>query len=508
MLASWRWSPVTLSIFLVVALGIYDAFWLMVGIDQPLFDQDTFRETQTAISAYWLAKGGPFFAYETPVLGAPWSIPFEFPLYQGVVAGVVRAGLSVEIAGRLISFCFFLGCLWPMRLLCRQYRLPETVFLFASALFLASPIYTLYGRAVMIETTALFFAMAWLAFFARMLERPRLASVSLTLVFGVAAVLSKSTTFPAFALCGVCLFLASIWPDLQNRKLRSVASRGLLAAIVTLVPLTAGVAWIQFTDIVKLRSTGGSLLTSSSLSLWNFGAWSDRFASKLWRYTIEKRVVKDIFGSLSFLAGFVILFALLQRRYALAVLLCLLGFLAPFLLFTNLHTTHVYYQASNAIFAIGACAIGIQAVFDRSRRLASVLLLALILSQAVFFKSKYQSEVLSDFSQNDVYRIARMAQDLTPNNSVLVVFGQDWSSAVPYQAGRRGVVMSGWFPRSMFEVLSQRPDGLLGGLPLGAIVDCGTDGYENVIDLIKPYVAGRMVLGEAGHCRLLSPAKS
>ena len=41
-----------------------------------------FRQTQTAITSYYMIRGGPFLKYETPVFGVPWSIPFEFPLYQ------------------------------------------------------------------------------------------------------------------------------------------------------------------------------------------------------------------------------------------------------------------------------------------------------------------------------------------------------------------------------------------------------------------------------------------
>src|ERR1700730_19303248 len=66
---------------------------LFLGIDKPLLDLHYFRQTQTALSAYWILKGGPWLAYETPVLGFPWAVPFEFPVYQLLAAGVAWLGI-------------------------------------------------------------------------------------------------------------------------------------------------------------------------------------------------------------------------------------------------------------------------------------------------------------------------------------------------------------------------------------------------------------------------------
>src|SRR5947199_7995289 len=60
---------VLVDILFLVAL--HSAYWLFAGINQPIADLHQFRQTQTAITAYWLANGGPWLAYETPVLGYP-----------------------------------------------------------------------------------------------------------------------------------------------------------------------------------------------------------------------------------------------------------------------------------------------------------------------------------------------------------------------------------------------------------------------------------------------------
>jgi len=489
-----------------VAAGLllHDVYWLLAGITRPVLGFHEFRQSQTAISAYWLAHGGPWLAYETPIVGAPWSIPFEFPLYQWLVALLSFTGLSIDVSGRLVAFAFFVACLVPMRMLSRQFRLPDTAFLFAAILFLASPIYAFWARTVMIETTALFFALAWLAFFARLMDRPRALDAVGALFCGSAAVLAKSTTFPAFTLVAFALMLGSLWPLLRQRSYRAIALRLVAAGFVTLLPLVLGSLWVHFTDVVKLRSLVGSMLTSANLSTWNFGTWEARFEAKLWIETVFGRTANDTFGALPIVAAIAILAGFSRRRYWVPTALCLVGFLAPFLLFTNLHTTHNYYQVANAVFALSACAVGVQAVWDRSRLAASVLLAVLVGSQLFFFHAFFKPEILRDTRVVDVYKIGQLVQEKVPPETVIVVIGQDWSSAVPYYAERRGLVLATWFPRSIWETLLMDPAKLLGDRKLGGIVDCGTQGYDESIDLIRKFMADREVIAELQTCRLLA----
>ena len=142
---SWPSLRTFLGALLVLAI-VHALCILVMGINQPPVDIHTFRRTQTALSAYWLKQSAPFFAYETPVLGAPWSIPFEFPFFQYIVALISRLGIPLDAAGRLISFCFYLFTLWPLRLIFRQLRLGDSAFLLTAILFLTCPLYLYWGR--------------------------------------------------------------------------------------------------------------------------------------------------------------------------------------------------------------------------------------------------------------------------------------------------------------------------------------------------------------------------
>lgn len=85
----------SLVIFFV---ALFTACYLMsIGWNSSLIGPHDFRQTQTAISVFYLLKGGPWINYITPVLGPDWSIPYEFPL---VSMDRSRVGLDDTYANR------------------------------------------------------------------------------------------------------------------------------------------------------------------------------------------------------------------------------------------------------------------------------------------------------------------------------------------------------------------------------------------------------------------------
>lgn len=128
---------------------------------QPLLDFHAFRKTQTALTSFWIMEEGPRLAYRTPVSGYPWSIPFEFPLYQMIAAAVAKAGhLDFDAVGRLLSFAVFWACAWPAAAVVERLKLPKATAWFFCALLWSSPLYLFWGASLTIETAALFVAFA------------------------------------------------------------------------------------------------------------------------------------------------------------------------------------------------------------------------------------------------------------------------------------------------------------------------------------------------------------
>src|SRR5580704_7828424 len=101
----------SLPILLLVGFsaGVLAYRWNM-----PLASPHAFRETQTASTVYWMLRGGPWINYQTPVMGPPWTIPFEFPTFQWIVGCVASLPISLDNAGRLVSWGFLMATAWPI----------------------------------------------------------------------------------------------------------------------------------------------------------------------------------------------------------------------------------------------------------------------------------------------------------------------------------------------------------------------------------------------------------
>jgi hypothetical protein len=508
----WAWPEVKLERLLLGLLASALLFALAVlcrGLFQPLLDNYDGRQTQTALTSYWLMRGGPIFAYETPVVGYPWSIPFEFPVYQIIVAVVSRVGIPLDAAGRIVSFAFFVGCLWPLHVLFRALRFEKAAFPCVAMLFVLSPEYLFWGRTFMIETCALFFSLCWLAYFARYMADRTAVSAALALVAGSLGILAKSTTFPAFAVVGGLLFLKechAAWSaGLLTKKLRPI----LLALIVLVVPFLVGGAWTIYSDTVKEANDVGARLTSTALAGWNFGTWEQRISSTLWREVILSRSLKDAFGYAAVPAIALIAASFLRRRYFYAALVAVLAFMVPFLVFTNLHIQHSYYQIANGIFIVAAAGLGAAAVMDTGRsRIGLVFLLLIAAGQLVYFKSAYARLVTGDFTVRADFRIAAMARAQTPPGSGLLVLGRDWSSTVGYYAQRKSLTVPDWMRLEYYQRGAVAPQNFLGSVPLGGIIVCTEyvpkDERKNVVEQL---VSGRTVLVEAGDCTLYAAEK-
>ena len=506
------WPEVRLERLLLGLLASALLFALAVlclGLFQPLLDNYDSRQTQTALTTFWLMRGGPIFAYETPVVGYPWSIPYEFPVYQIIVALVSEIGIPLDAAGRIVSFAFFVGCLWPIYVLFRALRFEKAAFPCVAILFLLSPEYLFWGRTFMIETCAVFFSLCWLAYFAKYLADRTAASAALAIAAGSLGVLAKSTTFPSFAVVGGVLFIRECYAawaaGLLTKKLNVI----LPALVVLAVPFLIGAAWTVYSDTVKDANEIGARLTSSALALWNFGTWDQRTSSTLWRDVILSRSLKDTFGYAAIPAVVLIGASFLRSQYFYAALVAILAFMVPFLVFTNLHIQHSYYQTANAIFIIGAAGLGAAAVMETGRsRLGLVFLVLIGAGQLVYFKSAYARLVTGDFTTRADFRIAAMARAQTPPGSGLLVIGQDWSSTLAYYAQRKSLTVPDWMPLGYWRRMLTQPQNFLGPVPLGAIVFCTEYAPKDERkSLVEQLVRGHAVLGEAGECTLYAGEK-
>lgn len=447
-------------------------FFLALTLTNPVLDQHEFRQAQTAINIYYAVHEGAAIEYETPVLGLPWSAPFEAPIYQTFVAVLAETGMPIEVAGRLIGFAFLIGTIYFAGLIIRMI-LPRDriVSLLFTVLVLTSPIYLFWGRTVLVETCALFFGTAWLYLAIRASRKTDMQVAALAAPLCILAALAKATTWPAF-IVAFGLFWIIEWQRSAMRVtlVTVVLGAGAVAALI------AGFAWVEYSDSIKETGAVTRQITSTALSGWNYGSLADRVSAAFWLDALPWRMLPDTLGWLWLIVLAGLAFLKPKSRYFVAALACIVLFFVPLTLFTNLHIVHNYYQSANALFLIAAAAIVFAGLIERGYvHIALLAACLLIAGQFVRFFDYFWPQATRDMYARPEYQIARFVDEVTPPGSALIVFGVDWSPIVHFYAERKGLAVPNWIDKTTFRLFVSDPKTLLGTMPVGAVVVCGDD---------------------------------
>ena len=489
----------------LIVLILYNIYYLIIGIDNPMLDMFGFRQTQTALSAFWMAQDGLKLNYETPVLGSPWQIPLEFPLYQWIVALGAKTGIPLGIAGRLVSFMFHIGSLIPLIILLTALQIKVRTILIICSLFLASPLYIFWGRSVMIESCALFFSLLWLTLLERYLRTNSILSVVGTVVAGSFAVLVKVTTFLSFGLLGGAMVIVAAANVYRSGIYAGQFKRLGLAAFAGLVPLIVELFWLYYSDEIKLANSFGSRLTSQALIGWNFGPLPLRVSLQFWQDAIVLRAVPEILGYGGILCFLIVGAWLKSRRHLWLILGAAIGFLAPLLIFTNLHRHHNYYQYANAIFLLALIGFMIAGLLENGRRaLAVVAFIGIVVGQIWYFERNLAHFFRDDLRKRSMYLVGQLVKESTTPSEGLLIFGGDWSSEIPYYSERRSLAVPGWTSAELFLRLIESPHVFFGDTQIGAVVACYRDRYGSRAGLIDDFLAVRTELGTVGPCTVYS----
>lgn len=406
-----------------------------------------FRQAQTAVSAYFIQKEHNFsLEYPTPVLGKPWSVPFEFPLYQWTVVAVADAtGLPLVTAARWVSAaCFYLGlpAIW---LLLGQLGVEGARRWLVLGFVLLCPVHVFYARAFLIETMALLFSLWFLAAFGRALQERNVWWGVAANLAGIGAGLVKVTTFAVVLLPAAVWALALVIRQCRRQpeaRARWCAVLGICGRAVGLVavPVAASVAWVRFADAVKARNPAAQFAVSVNLRDFNLGTWAERIDPALWLGQ-GANILHGVAGPVVLASGVIALLLACGRRAlplgAAAV------FAAPLLVFPVLYKVHDYYFMANASFLAAALALAIGALLERPRwRWAGgALLVAIPMLQARSYWTGYAETQAQPIPPGS--HLTQILRTITDENDVLIVSGYDWSAMVPYHAQRRALMFHG-----------------------------------------------------------------
>ena len=432
-----------------------------------------FRQTQTAITSYYMVRGGPFLKYETPVLGYPWSVPFEFPLYQWIAAKAsIWFHLPLESAGRATSEFFYalsLFAIWGILSELHIRRIHRLVFLI---MILVSPQYIYWSRTFMIESTAFFFSAAYLYWILRYVRTRRILDAGCGAICGALGALVKVTTFPAFALVGGLYLAFTLRRDGWNQwnRFRNVVITGLM---LFGIPLFIGWGWTSFSDQVKTHNviTNGHL-TSAALVTWNFGTIQQRFLLSTWQRMYSQTITELTGNPLLLLLPCVALFAFARHRVPF-FLISIAGFLSVFLIFTNVHVIHDHYAYANGAFLLAAvswCIVGLLEGAVWKQILAVALLVISITSATVAYSGRlYQYQ---QFTGKNWGLLIPAIQKSTSPSDVIVIFANDWSPELPYYSERRALMWAPWMQQDVNTPDFKEAVANLGNNQIGAAVFC------------------------------------
>ncbi len=338
------------------------------GLEQPLVDAHEFRQTQTALGAQHFDWNNPwhsFFQGELPVLGSPWKVPFEFPLFQSLVSATVGGlGVPMDVAGRGISLLCFVLTFFPIYCVLKRVVLSHEWAWAGLSMVLVSPLYLYWSRAFLIESMAVLFAMSFVAVSLRASVSKHCGLWLLAATFATLAGLVKITTLPAFAFLALALGMWQSGSRDTRTQLRLLLPMGTCLAVAVGVSLL----WTHHADAIKAAHPVTAHLVSSNLRAWNFGYLSERISGQFWLDIVVGNMANVALGT-NFHLVIILLGTLLgAARQAWAIAILFAAWLLAPLIFSNLYIHHTYYSYANGLLLIMATALAAESVCARTNR--------------------------------------------------------------------------------------------------------------------------------------------
>jgi hypothetical protein len=492
-----RLAQILLSIvaFAVAAIAV---FITMRYEGQPLLEHEAWRQTQTALTSYWMMREGWSLAYQTPVLGYPWEIPLEFPIYQAIVAFIAALGnFPLDPVGRWISLVFLIACLWPAWQISRRLGLPSMAVWIFAILLLSSPIYLFYGRNFLMETATLFFTLASIPYAIDLCDaRPKATSALWFVFFTTLGMLQKiTTTLPITAVLFVILAVAHFRQEGLSFPPRR---RLLLLAAAFGAPLLITTFWFQYANafrtlnplMTEINHTNAGMIRS-----W-FSGNDLRLNPEVLRSIFWERMFKHngagIFGLATLLLGFLVG----DKSIRIIIAAALVMFAVPVLMFIPHHYFLDYYQVSAAAYMLGAIAVALTAAlrtYGKSTLLPAVVCTAFAISNYFYFSRAYGAYLRQDITEknNATLAVSRYIKEHTPSDTGIVVFGlwakgglvpvNSWSSEMAYYSERKALTVRD----GNIHLVQHDPASFLGDRKLGAMVFCGENRTSIYAELIQ-----------------------
>ena len=477
MRGEYRWA---LGLF-ILCLG-YNFWGVTVGWQSKNLPGVEFRQAQTAISAYFIQQEDDFsLAYPTPVLGKPWSIPMEFPLYQWTTVVVSNVtGYAITKAGRVVGIACFYLCLPALFLLLARWKIDPARRWLVLAVVVTGPFYIFYARGLLIETMALMFALWFWVAFERAVKKRDLGWLIVAIIVGTGAGLVKVTTYMLYLIPPAIWAARRLW---EKRREKGVwVEFGWMTAGVAL-PFAATLWWIHYADATKALNPMAGFINSKALSDFNLGTWETRISPAMW--LSKWQTTSEDLTSPQLLVGMTLLAIIAGRKRWKEIGICVGLYIIPLAWFPELYARHDYYFVANAVVLFMAMSLVLVAMFESPCRrwIAMVASVVVICAQVYGYTVRYYP--LQKMISPGGDALTQALRDLTRTDEYLVIVGYDWNSMPAYYARRRALML-----RSDVHNVPERFDPAFENLSdekLGALIIKGP--WETYTELIKRAVA-------------------
>ena len=443
----------------LLCLVICASLWALTREwDKPLLDLHSFRQTQTALSTYYMVgKPSVFLDYITPVLGKPWAIPMEVPFYQWGVARLHElTGMGLDQSGKLFSIVFLFACIWPVWKLLAALDIPVTARWLTVAIFFSVPLHLYWGRAFLIETMGLFLSLSMVSCTFAGYRSKNWRWLAVGLVFGILAALCKITTWAV--ACGVTGLLVLFSRGLPNRRnFLWLAAAG----IVAVLPIVPGKLWLNRGDAMKSENPFARDLiisTSKGQTAWNFGSWEQKTSPEVWMH-IGRHIRDQLLVPVPILGHWILPLILVAgaaaspRRIPL-ILIFLAGFAAGPLIFTNLYFEHNYYWVANGVWLLLALGVALAGIAECPKAgwplpLAAALCAAVCIAGFASWHQKFLPILQKLPSREALAEVwIKPIQEIVPPERTILILGNDWNPNSLYYAERKGIAFptADWIP--------------------------------------------------------------
>lgn len=394
----------------------------------------TQRETQTAITSYYMKyEGYGLFNYITPIMGYPWAIPMEFPVFQYIVSVLSGIFFNINNTGRVLSFLFYLFSIFLMFQILKEIGFKKKVIFLYLSLYVTSPIFITYSFSFTIETTALLFSLLYFLFTIKYLKKRAFPLFAFTTLFGIIASLCKVTTWIVFAGVTAILITFYFWREYKEKEFNY---NKIFDYLIIIIPLIIVFAWILYSDNIKAENPIGIEITSTALHSWNYGTLKQKLSISNWIYYLIRSFV-GVFGLFGLILPFILIYKSIKKKIKIKVnkelfFLSILGFFIGPAIFTNLHFEHDYYIIPGSIFLIFTLFYILQNLKQNK-----IIIILLILSNLITGFLYLILKQINYFNPLNI-AVAKTLKDL-PKDNIIIVFGTTFDSFIPYHSQKKAL---------------------------------------------------------------------